>query len=703
MVKSLSKRAVLLVAGLAMAMAAMDCGAEAPEPTERIVTVPVEVEKIVEVEKVVEVERVVTVTREVPVEVRQPQQPAATPQPTAAATPAAPTGPAIYKMGLFEDPISRNTWNYLGGPAGSVWTGYVIGGYHTSLYGYSPQRFDWVPAVADGLPTPLARETVDGTEFWTTEVSIKQGVEWSDGEPLTADDFVFTVSTVRELNLGSNWASLVHPAFVDRAEALDDHRLKIYFKSTDEDGNAQTPGLSIWQFGLAFMPILPEHYWAPVVEEARTAGEVPQQIEALFAHVPDGEPTANGLEYGQWEPGAFFENAAVPGYFSQGTQVTEYANGAYVATNDRLGYTETYYGEPTGETVLELEIGPHFESEIFSIYGNQDSAILALTKGDIDFLFNPLGLEKGFLDRVRQTADLQVVENLDNGVFYLGFNTRKPPMNNQAFRQAVATVIDKEFVTRTILQDTAIPMYAMVPEGNAFWYNDATAKIGQGLGRGERIAAAVELLKGAGFTYEKEPEVSEDGAFVVNGGEGLRMPDGTEVPELELIAPSAGYDPLRSTFAIWIERWLNDLGIPTKARLLGFNLIVEKLFSETADKDLDMWILGWGFTIFPNYLENIFHSRHAPENEDGGVNWGGYANPEFDALAAGLLSETTIEGAREKAYQMQALLADDLPYVTLFTTPKIDVFRPTQVEFPYTSVLGGMAQAQGLQHVVLIK
>ena len=113
--------------------------------------------------------------------------------------------------------------------------------------------------------------------------------------------------------------------------------------------------------------------------------------------------------------------------------------------------------------------------------------------------------------------------------------------------------------------------------------------------------------------------------------------------------------------------------------------------------------LGWGFTIFPSYLENIFHSRHSPEHEDGGSNWGGYANPEFDELAFSLLSETTIEGAREKVYRMQELLADDLPYVTLFTTPKVDVFRPSKVEYPYTSVLGGMAQQQGLQHVVLIK
>ena len=116
-----------------------------------------------------------------------------------------------------------------------------------------------------------------------------------------------------------------------------------------------------------------------------------------------------------------------------------------------------------------------------------------------------------------------------------------------------------------------------------------------------------------------------------------------------------------------------------------------------------MWILGWGFTIFPSYLENIFHSRHSPEHEDGGSNWGGYANPEFDELAFSLLSETTIEARARRSIGWQELLADDLPYVTLFTTPKVDVFRPSKVEYPYTSVLGGMAQQQGLQHVVLIK
>ncbi len=612
-------------------------------------------------------------------------------------------GPPVYQMGLFAEPITRNYWNYVGGPGGSVWTGYVIGGYATSLYGYSDQRFDWVPVVAADFPTDLKKETIDGTEFWTTEVPIRPGIEWSDGEELTAEDIVFTVSTVLDLELGGSWAQAVNSAFVDRVEALDSHRLKVFFKATDDEGQPQTPGLSVWQFGLGFMAILPEHYWASVVEEAKKAGDTAQRIEALFAHVPDGEPTVGGYSFRKWEPGAFFENEATANYYQRGATVTQYANGALVEVNKQLDYTATYFGAAGGDKVLEYEVGPHVDTALFSIYGNQDAAVLALTNGDVDYLFNPLGLEKGFQDRIRSADDLEIASNADNGVFYLGFNVRKAPMSSKEFRQVVATLIDKEFVAQTILQGAAIPMYAMVPEGNAAWHNANVAKFGQGMNRGERIKQAVELLKSAGFTYEQEPEVSEDGSFVSKPGKGLKLPDGTDVPALELLAPSAGYDPLRATFAIWVERWLNDIGIPVRANLAGFNVIVAKLFSDTVAEDLDMWILGWGLSIFPDYLENFFHSRNAPENQKGGHNWGGYANPAFDDLAFKLLSETTIEGARGTAFRLQEYLADDLPYVPLFTIPKLDAYRPSRVEFPYTTVLGGLEGLGGMQQVALIK
>ena len=624
---------------------------------------------------------------------------------TAAPVPAPePAGRAeAYSMAVFAEPITRNVWNYYGGPGGSVWTGYVVGSYNLSLYGLSDQRFDWIPVAAAEFPSQLAIEESGGQEYWTTEVPLRAGIAWSDGEELDAADFVFTVETVLALKLGSNWAQAVDPNFVERAEALDPHTVKIWFKARDADGEPQTPGLGIWQFGLALMPIMPEHYWRPVVDEALALEDNVAQVEALFAHVPEGEPSAGGLEFQEWEPGAFFQNGAAPGYAFDGTRVTQFSDGSIRSQNPVLEYDQTLLGDGTGQATLEFVIGPHADHASFNIYGNQDTAILALTNGDVDYVFNPLGLEQGFRNRVQAADDLALVSNDNNGTRYLGFNVRKPPFDSLAFRQAVATLIDKEFVTQTVLQATAFPQYGMVAEANSAWYNPDIERIGEGLTRAERIERAVALLEGAGFEFEVRPQVSEDGNFVSVQGEGLTMPNGQPVPRLELLAPSAGYDPLRSTFAIWVERWLNDVGIPARANLAGFNVIVDKLFSENVARDLDMWILGWHFGIFPNHLEAFFHSRYAPENQKGGNNWGGFADPEFDDLADRFLQATTFEEARELANRMQVLVAERLPYVTLFETPKLDVYRPAKVEFPYTRVLGGIEQQGGMQTIALIK
>ncbi len=640
----------------------------------------------------------------------------ATPQvplPSAASIAAEPIDPAdptepppradVYAMGVFAEPITHNVWNYFGGPGGSVWTGYVVGSYHLSLYGLSDQRFDWIPVVAAEFPSELAAERSDDQDFWTTQVQLRPGIRWSDGQELTAADFVFTVETVQALKLGSNWAQAVDPNFVDRAEALDPYTIKIWFKARDKSGEAQTPGLGVWQFGLALMPILAEHYWQPLVDAAKSAPDNAARVEALFAHVPEGEPTAGGFEFLEWEPGAYFQNNAAPEFAFGGASITQYSDGSIRTSNPVLDYEETILGQGGGDIALQYQVGPHAERSSFSIYGNQDTAILALTNGDVDYVFNPLGLEQGFRNRVEAAQDLALVSNENNGTRYLGFNVRKPPFDSLAFRRAVAILIDKEFVTQTVLQGTAFPQYAMVAEANSFWHNPDIERVGEALTRAQRIEQAVRLLEEAGFGFEVRPQVSADGNFVEVQGQGLTMPGGEPVPRLELLAPSAGYDPLRSTFAIWIERWLNDVGIPVRAKLAGFNLIVDKLFSENVAQELDMWILGWAFGIFPNHLESFFHSRYAPENQKGGNNWGGFADPEFDALADDFLQATTFADARGLAHQMQALIAARLPYVTLFETPKLDAYRPAKVGFPYTQVLGGIEQAQGMQTIALIK
>ena len=663
----------------------------------REVEVVREVEVTRDVEVMRDVEVVVTATPgpdsgrpEIQATVGAPIEPtlAPAPRPTAASPAGRQDVEYVYQLGISADLTTTNYWAYLG-PDGTIWNQYVLGGGAATLYGYSAQRFDWVPSLAADFPTALLQEeTVGGETLWTTEVPLKQGVNWSDGNEITAEDFVFTAHTVIDLELSGNWPSIVDQEFFHHAEAPDPHRLKIFFK--------QKPGLARWQFGIAFMPILSKAYWEPVVAEAKEAGEIVDQQKALYAHVPENEPTAGGYGFNRWERGAFAEKARNPDYFFSDSMVTQYANGAY-AESKPGAYEFTAYGEPGGEKALEYTVGPFADSTIYSIYGSQDATVLALKKGDIDFMLNPLGLSRGLQEQLQGEDGLTVIENPSDGMRYLGFNFRKAPMENKAFRQAVATLIDKEFITSTVLQGVAFPMYATVPAGNGAWYNPDVPLIGKDLSRGERIAQAVALLKGAGFTWETEPRVSEDGRFVEQQGEGLRMPNGEPMPEITVLAPSPGYDPLRSTFAIWIERWLNEVGIPLQADLTGFNLIVDKVFNR---QEFDMWILGWGLSLYPDYLEAFFHSRHS---ELEGHNAGGYNNPEFDKLADDLLAETDVEAARQLVFEMQAFLADDLPYVPLFDTPLVEAYRSDRIEYPYTYSLGGLQDAAGLTTLVQFK
>ena len=87
------------------------------------------------------------------------------------------------------------------------------------------------------------------------------------------------------------------------------------------------------------------------------------------------------------------------------------------------------------------------------------------------------------------------------------------------------------------------------------------------------------------------------------------------------------------------KRWLNDIGIPAKDDLIGFNNMVGQLISPTSDADLAMWILGWSLALYPGWMDSFFHTRFG-EAGSGGLNFGGYSNAEFDVLATQLQEET---------------------------------------------------------------
>ena len=45
-------------------------------------------------------------------------------------------------------------------------------------------------------------------------------------------------------------------------------------------------------------------------------------------------------------------------------------------------------------------VGPFITDQIYSLYGDQSAAVLALKAGEVDYLYNPLGLQRGLLDQI---------------------------------------------------------------------------------------------------------------------------------------------------------------------------------------------------------------------------------------------------------------------------------------------------------------
>jgi ABC-type transport system substrate-binding protein len=600
-------------------------------------------------------------------------------------TPKAPSPDGfIYKTGMTVDLTDDNMWRWDGG----IFDWYVLGLTKPALFRVMYPGVVVAPDVASGLPA----EPVEADGVWTITQRLRDDYTWSDGSLLTAHDIVFTFETVRDLDL-SLWTAYPYgedakPRLLN-TEAIDDFTVKYTFDSK--------PGAAVWPHKTGYAWIMPKTAWEPVVAEAKQT-EDPAAFLFAVRGLDVGDLSGGPVVYRGREPGAFLENVANEYYANDGMVHTFWSDGSYAQNGELL------YGTGTGEVTVEYTEGPYMDQTIFSIYTDQTTAMMALINGEIDFWLNPVGMSPGLLNQGLEADHLTPVINAGNGMRYLAFNLRKSPGSYQEFRQALAYMVDKEFLTQNVLQGNAYPMYVMVPQGNQAWYNtevaEAVASRYVGLSAEERLSKAMEVLRSAGFTWEVEPAFDSTSGEIVPG-RGIIDPAGVKVPELEILAPPASYDPMRATASLWIEGWLEQLGVPAKANPTGFNTIIADVWPGVGeDVTFDMYILGWslGDPNWPTYHESFFHSRHLAEVDDGN-NSTGYSDPDFDELADAMMTINDQAEAFNMVWQMEEMLAEDLPYIVLFDSALTEFYNDS-LHYPFTSTLSGIQYLAGMPATV---
>jgi len=233
-----------------------------------------------------------------------------------------------------------------------------------------------------------------------------------------------------------------------------------------------------------------------------------------------------------------------------------------------------------------------------------------------------------YIDRVSDETgpfypELAVTPELS--LYYVGFNTAKPPFDDVNVRRAFCHAVDKELIAKVILRSMVNEADGILPPG-MLGYNEA--------------------LEGLDYDMEKAEELIA----------ASRYGDVSNLPPITLTVDGYG-NSIPSYLGAIIQEWQQNLGVEISVRQLETENFLYNLKQE---KD-EMFTMGW-IADYPdphNFLDILFYTGSE-------VNISEYSNPSLDTL----LDQAAIEqdGAVRLAMYQQAeqLVVGDAPCLPLF-------------------------------------
>jgi ABC-type transport system substrate-binding protein len=515
-------------------------------------------------------------------------------------------GAPLVKVGVLEEPKSLNMWL-----ASDAWSGRVLSEICQPLYLREPSNLNLIPWLAE-------KDPIYDPDKISYTVYLREA-KWSDGTPFTSKDVAFTANVINTFKVPrfvSNWS------FVKEVATPDPRTVVFYLKEPMATFASRT----------LTTPIVQEREWAPIVEEALKA-EKP--LPSLLNRKVERPVGTGPFVLKEWRQGAYIFLEANPHFFAKNMKIAG------------------------------RDLGPFIGGVIFKNYGTSDAAILDLKKGSIDMFW--WGLQAGYVDDLNKQKDIKIITNEKSGLYFMGFNLRRPPFNDPAMRKAVAYMLDKDFIVERILQGFGVKMHSLVPPANRIWCNTDVQRYGDGMNKEQRIKKAFEILKAAGYSWE-EPPVDQSGNVVK--GKGMRLPNGSPLPAITILTPPADYDPQRAMVGTMAQEWLREIGMPVSAKPMAFGSLTEQVKGR---RDFDAFVLGYGkLSLDPDYVRNFFHSSN---DKPQGWNMSGYNNPEFDKIADQSVREMDQEKRRRLLWDMQRILLEDVPYVPLYNPMLLEAVR----------------------------
>jgi len=508
----------------------------------------------------------------------------------------------LLTIGLIESPT---TFNPLAGT--TIWDDAVINlVYDTLAISERDDPYDPAPSLAVSWQWDNDEPKM--------RLKLREGVKWHDGSPLTAADVKFTFDIAKEFEVPKFFGNVF---FIEEVRAVDNYTLDITFDETRATFIPVT---------CTHLPILPKHLWESVAEEARKA----RDARAALAKFSNASPIGTGpYSMSEFVPGDFVKLAPNRDYFAGAPKV----DGILMKVKDA--------GAQSGRKHLD-------------IYASEEFAFEALRSGELDYVavHYPISTVMEFL--YEPDPKVAITLNPTNGFLYLGFNCRRRPFDDKAFRRAVALLVDRERFCSEIYMGQSLPAYTLMPPTAPMWPNPETPALGRGWNEERRVREARDTLAEAGYSWRR-------GALV--------MPDGQ--PLWEIVIASDDRIMARKLLVVELENRIAELGVPVRHAFLPSAQV--RAIEHGWSHEFDMVVSEFWFDLplDPDFLCSLFHSTQSAR----GFNSSGYANPEFDEVALQQRVELDRDKRKKQVWKMQDILAQDVPWIPITSNIRIEFYR----------------------------
>jgi peptide/nickel transport system substrate-binding protein len=498
------------------------------------------------------------------------------------------------------------TFNYLivGDDTSLIVAFYLMGG---RLIEFDHKNQQYVPGLAESV-----RRLEDGK---TVELTLRDGIKFSDGHPITAEDVIFTLRAIYDERTASPFREAmligkrqIEASVPDGADGQSGRRLRFVFPDL-----VASP-----EIYLSNLAVLPRH----VLEADFNSGA----LRETYGLTTDPSRVVTA--------GAFAAESVTPG-----ERVTLKRNPHY--------WKKDGAGAPL----------PYLDQLVIEVVKDANNAFARLQQGSLDIYDR---LRPADYAELRSQPGVTKIYDLGPGlqIDHLSFNLNEEEIKGRAapnsikrawfndtrFRQAVSIAIDRQAIASTTLQGLATPLNGFVSPGNRNWVAADLPRIARDL---ERSRA---LLREAGFTTRGQQDRPE-----LYDAKGNRV-------ELTLIAPSAS-QPLKDT-AVVVQEDLAQLGIKMQVAPIDFGDLRRRV---SESYDYDAYLLVWSLSdpdpsAYANYLSASSPTRlWRPKQSKPATAW----EARIDDLIATQARDANPDRRRAAFNEVQQILAEQLPLIPI--------------------------------------